>query len=241
MKRLLSALGYRAVAAGLRLPDIGAIRSFNQQARSMDLIRRLDINIVLDVGANRGFWSRHLRLSGYGGHIVSFEPIAGNAAAIDAKRKGDSKWRAESCALGSEAELADFTVIYSGPGDETVLSSFLPIRQNDTRKCIEQVEVKRLDSFWPLLRTLAKEPRIFLKMDTQGYDPQILAGAGIVLDHVHLLQSEISVEPLYDGMMPYTAALRAYEDEGFRLMDLFVVNRTETGGVLEYDCLMARG
>jgi FkbM family methyltransferase len=237
---LLSAFGYRAVAAGLRLPDIAPLRTFNQQARTMDLIRRLDINIVLDVGANRGFWSQHLRQSGYRGHILSFEPIAANAAAIEAKRAGDPKWLAESCALGTEAGEADFTIILSGPGDETVLSSFLPIRQKDARRRIVKVDVKRLDSFWPLLCGLTKEPRIFLKMDTQGYDPQVVAGAGAMIDHVQLLQSEISVEPLYDGMMPYTAALRAYEDEGFRLMDLFVVNRTKMGAVLEYDCLMMR-
>jgi FkbM family methyltransferase len=240
VKRLLSSLGYRAIAAGIRLPDIGSIRAFNQQARTIDLIRRLDINIVLDVGANRGFWSQHLRMSGYKGHIVSFEPIAANAAAIEAKRAGDPKWQAETCALGAEAGLTDLTVILSGASDETVLSSFLPIRQKDARRRTEKVDVRRLDSFWPLLRGLVKEPRIFLKMDTQGYDPQVLAGAGTVIDHVQLLQSEISVEPIYDGMTPYTAALRAYEDEGFRLMDLFVVNRTETGGVLEYDCLMMR-
>jgi FkbM family methyltransferase len=237
---ILSTLGYRLIAAGLHLPDISPLRAFHQQSRTMDLIRRLDINVVLDVGANRGFWSQHLRMSGYRGHIVSFEPIAANAAAIEAKRAGDPKWRAEYCALGSEVGLADFTVILSGAGDETVLSSFLPIRQKDARKRTEKVDVKRLDSFWPLLRGMAKEPRIFLKMDTQGYDPQVVAGAGAVIDHVHLLQSEIPVEPLYDGMTPYTAALRAYEDEGFRLMDLFVVNRTSMGGVLEYDCLMMR-
>jgi FkbM family methyltransferase len=237
---LLSSLGYRAIAVGLRLPHITPLRTFNQQARTMDLIRRLGINIVLDVGANRGFWSQHLRMSGYKGHIVSFEPIAANAAAIEAKRAGDPKWLAESCALGAEVGLADLTVIYSGPGDETVLSSFLPIRHKDARKRTEKVDVKRLDSFWPLLRGLVKEPRVFLKMDTQGFDPLVVAGAGAVMDHVQLLQSEIPVEQLYEGMTPYTAALRAYEDEGFRLMDLFVVNRTPMGSVLEYDCLMMR-
>lgn len=207
----------------------------------MALIRTLGIDIVLDVGANRGFWSQHLRLSGYKGHIVSFEPIAANAVAIDAKRKGDPKWRAQTCALGGEDGFADFNMVLSGPDDETVLSSFLPIRQKDARTSTARVEVKRLDSFWPMLRDLAPEPRIFLKMDTQGFDSQVVAGAGAVIDHVRLLQSEIAVEPLYDGMTHYTDALRGYEDRGFRLMDLFVVNRTQDGGVLEYDCLMTRG
>jgi FkbM family methyltransferase len=240
MKRLLTSLGYRAVAAGLRIPDIAVARAFHQQARTMQLIRKLGINLVLDVGANRGFWSQHLRMSGYRGQIVSFEPISANAGAIEAKRKGDPSWLAMRCALGSEDGAADFNVVLSGSADETVLSSFLPIRNRNARTAIEQVEVKRLESLWPMLSGLVPEPRIFLKMDTQGYDAQVAAGAGAVLDHVRLLQSEISVEPLYDGMTHYTDALRGYEERGFRLMDLFVVNRTSDGGILEYDCLMAR-
>lgn len=240
MKRLLTSLGYRAIAAGLRIPDIPAARAFQQQARTMQLIRALGINLVLDVGANRGFWSQHLRMSGYRGQIVSFEPITANAGAIAAKRKDDTKWLAMACALGTEEGVADFNVVLSGPADETVLSSFLPIRTASARTMIEQVKVKRLESLGPMLRDLVPEPRIFLKMDTQGYDSQVIAGAGAVLDHVRLLQSEVSVEPFYDGMTHYTEALRDYEQRGFRLMDLFVVNRTQGGGVLEYDCLMMR-
>lgn len=206
----------------------------------MRLIRALDINIVLDVGANRGFWSRHLRQSGYKGHIVSFEPIAANAAIIEARREGDPRWQAINCALGAEEKQADFTIVLSGPEDETVLSSFLPIRDAGARTAIERVQMKRLDSFLPMLRELTPDPRIFLKMDTQGYDQQVMAGAGAVIDHVRLLQSEIAVEPLYDGMPRYTDALAGYQALGFRLMDLFVVNRTREGGVLEYDCLMRR-
>lgn len=240
MRRLLTSLGYRAVAAGLPFPDIAAVRIYHQQARTMQLVRELGINLILDVGANRGFWSQHLRMSGYRGQIVSFEPIAANAGAIAARRKGDPLWLAMACALGSEDKVADFNVVLSGAADETVLSSFLPIRNGSVRTNVERVEVRRLEGLLPMLRDLVPHPRIFLKMDTQGYDAHVAAGAGAVLDHVRLLQSEISVEPLYDGMTHYTDALRGYEERGFRLMDLFVVNRTSDGGILEYDCLMAR-
>lgn len=206
----------------------------------MQLIRRLDVNLVLDVGANRGFWSQHLRMSGYKGQIVSFEPIAANASIIEAKRSGDRQWLAMSCALGAAEGEADFNVILSGAANETVLSSFLPMQIPGARTMVERVEVRRLESLWAMLSDLVAEPRIFLKMDTQGFDAQVIAGAGAVLDHVRLLQSEVSVEPLYDGMTHYTEALRSYEEIGFRLMDLFVVNRTRDGGILEYDCLMAR-
>ena len=54
------------------------------------------------------------------------------------------------------------------------------------------------------------------------------------------LQSEVSVVPLYDGMPHYTKSLETYERLGFGLVDLFVVNRTKEGHVMEYDCIMER-
>jgi hypothetical protein len=54
------------------------------------------------------------------------------------------------------------------------------------------------------------------------------------------IQSEISVIPLYEGMPHYTESLACYEQFGFALMNLFVVNWTPDGRVVEYDCVMAR-
>jgi hypothetical protein len=77
-------------------------------------------------------------------------------------------------------------------------------------------------------------------MDTQGFDLEAFKGAAAVHSHVVGLLSELSVQPLYAGMPHYTEALTHYESAGFELMDVFVVNRTRSGAVLEYDCLMAR-
>jgi hypothetical protein len=54
------------------------------------------------------------------------------------------------------------------------------------------------------------------------------------------LQSEISVTPIYANMPHYTQALDYYESRGFSLLNLFIVNRTAEGSILEYDCIMAR-
>jgi len=66
-------------------------------------------------------------------------------------------------------------------------------------------------------------------------------GAKEILPHVMLLQSEISVDPIYEGMPHYLEALAFYEALGFTLMTLFPVARTRAyGNIVEYDCLMAR-
>ncbi|PYP71943.1 MAG: hypothetical protein DMD41_10655 [Gemmatimonadetes bacterium] len=55
-----------------------------------------------------------------------------------------------------------------------------------------------------------------------------------------LLQSEISVNPIYEGMPNYLETLAFDESLGFTLMTLFPVGRTGYGNIIEYDCLMGR-
>jgi hypothetical protein len=102
-----------------------------------------------------------------------------------------------------------------------------------------EVEIHRLDEVLPTLIGDMQSPRIFLKMDTQGYDSEVLKGASGYLEQIKGIQSEISVIPIYDGMPHYTESLAQYEALGFKLIDLFVVNRRDDC-VIEYDCVMAR-
>jgi FkbM family methyltransferase len=233
---LLVRTGYRAISAGLRLPDWKRARDFRQQSRTIDEIKRRGINIVVDAGANKGFYSKHLRMMGYSGQILAFEPVRETFEELAAAAAGDPKWKVFNLALGREAGEIDFNVVKCDSGRETVLSSALtPLYASGEKS---RVEVCRLDEILPS-QAEADPARIFLKMDTQGFDLEVFEGARTLAD-IRLLQSEISVVPLYEGMPHYTESLRAYESAGFSLLDLFVVNRTSSGGILEYDCLMAR-
>lgn len=228
-------LGYQAIAKGVRLPRSKRIDAFDQQGRTIDEIKRCGIDVVFDVGANRGYYAKHLRMAGYAGRILSFEPEPGTFADLARMAEGDAKWQVFACALGKERGKIDFNVIKSD--GETVLSSaFTPIGERDTR--VIQVDVRTVEDIVESER-LPESARIFLKMDTQGYDLNVFRGAGNA-PNIRLLQSEVSIVPLYVGMPHYTESLHVFEEAGFMLLDLFVVNRTEGGGVLEYDALMRR-
>jgi FkbM family methyltransferase len=231
-------LAFNAITLGLRLPDSKAVANYRQWSHLADLIKQLRINVFLDVGANRGFFSKHLRMSGYRGHIFSFEPIQEECERIRTLSAKDPKWIACEYALGSESGTKDFHV-YATEG-ETVFSSFLPFVDGRNAGKTKSVEIRALDDvLFDLLRGL-DAPRIFLKMDTQGFDRQVMEGAVACMPLVRGIQSEISVVPLYEGMTHYTDSLANYEALGFSLMDMFVVNRMPDGRVLEYDCVMAR-
>jgi FkbM family methyltransferase len=198
------------------------------------------VNCVLDVGANDGWYSKQLRMMGYGGNIVSFDPLRENCDRIVALAAGDPRWDVVKLALGATMETRDFNVIRM-PGGSTELSSLLtPTESDEEWEDTIQVDVDRLDSAARDLLASIDHPSVFLKIDTQGYDVEVVRGAAGILDQVVALQSEVSVTPIYEGMPHYTEALAYYESLGFALVDLSVVTRTPEGIVCEYDALLIK-
>jgi len=234
----ITGFGYAALANGFRLPTSKIASDFRQWSHLIDLIRRLDINVFLDVGANRGFFSKHLRLAGYRDLLISFEPVPEDKDHIRRLAKGDSKWIVCDYALGAKTEIKQFHI--NDCNSESVLSSFLPMKEAIGQSRNVSVPVRRIDEVLPDLLNGFVSPRIFLKMDTQGFDNQVINGVGNFLTQVLGIQSELSVVPLYEGMEHYTDTLAYYERLGFSLMDLFVVSRAQNGQIVEYDCIMAR-
>jgi hypothetical protein len=80
---------------------------------------------------------------------------------------------------------------------------------------------------------------IFLKLDTQGFDAEVFKGLGSRLDDVRVLQSEISLIPIYENMPHWTESIALYESAGFGVAGMFPVN-WDAGRVVEYDCLLTR-
>ncbi len=238
IRSLMVKLGYTALKAGFSLPNSEFIGRFAHQMYTRDLIKKLDVNVVIDVGASLGWYSKHLRMMGYYKQILSFEPVPEDYASLVNMAKDDPAWQTFNMALGKSNGTAEFNVIRSTDSG-TVYSSFLThVEQKTDRK--EVVTIKRLDDVLTEALVGVDNPRIFLKVDTQGFDLEVVGGAEKYLDKVVALQSEISVDPEYEGMPHYTQSLEYYESLGFSLMDLFIVNRTDYKGILEYDCVMAR-
>jgi FkbM family methyltransferase len=209
----------------------------------IEVLRMLQINCVLDVGAWRGDYGKFLRRIGYQGRIISFEPIKEVYSATRKLADADSQWSIHNLALGSEDTIRDFNVSASSD-----MSSFLdkseyspaPIGATDIIR-VEKVEVSRLDSIFERFTSDICGTRTFLKMDTQGYDLEVVRGAKGCLQMILGLQSELSVLPLYHGMPNYVDVLREYHELGFNLIGFFDVLRdSRTLNLVEQDCIMVR-
>jgi FkbM family methyltransferase len=206
------------------------------------MLRELDINCVLDVGANVGQYAKKLRAGGYAGRIVSFEPVAALADELRRSAKNDPDWQVVQCALGEADEETEINV---RPG---TMSSLLPTsdfgkswskRLRETE--VQTIDVRRLDGLFADAVAGIDDPRVYLKLDTQGYDLQAFAGGGECLKQVVGMQSEVACVPIYDHMPRLPEQISTYEAEGFEITGMFPVTRHQsTLRVIEFDVTMVR-
>lgn len=206
------------------------------------LFKLLEIDCVLDVGANIGQYRDFLRIEvGYRGSIVSFEPIPENVEILRKRALSDPMWTIHEYALGAERGVATFNVMTA-----STFSSFLTPSHSETDQFREQnkieraisVEVQKLDDVLPALLREIGSGRPFLKMDTQGYDLQVIEGGKTVIQDVAALQTEASVTPIYSGMPDYVTTIRTLEALGFCVSGFFPLQPERVLRLVEFDCYM---
>ena len=206
----------------------------------MDFLRSRDVDVVLDVGANEGQFGQKLRRLGYAGRIVSFEPLLAMFARLKGHADADGRWDCHHCALGGADGEAAINV-----SEDTAFSSILPqspqARVFDNRAAVSRTEVvtvRRLDG----LGEAVGGSRVFLKIDTQGFEREVLAGATSVLPRVAGLQLELPVVHLYEGAWSMAEALARLAELGFVLAQVAPVNhrRNDPVSLLEIDGVFRR-
>jgi len=147
-------------------------------------------------------------------------------------------------ALGEKSSVMAINVLAA-----TDLSSFLTPTQDAKRwfgsasriARTELVQVKRLDDVIDACTDALVMPRIFLKLDTQGFDLSVLNGATRTLERVVGLQTEIAVRALYKDVPLFPENVQRLIGLGFELTGLFGVAREPDWiAQIEFDCVMRR-
>ena len=178
------------------------------------------VTVVFDVGANTGQYATELRTFGYSGSIVSFEPLADAYRQLALRAAEDARWLTARQALG--AEEGKTTINVAGNSFSSSLLPMLPLHVQAYPESAyvrtEEVEVATLDKVFPTYCGQGERP--FLKVDTQGFERQVLRGARESLPSMTGIQLEMSMEPLYEGEMLFDEALETVRGEGFRLMSV---------------------
>ena len=202
----------------------------------MDFIQHRNIDVVLDVGANVGQFGASLRNKGYQGKIVSFEPLGFEFQKLAAIAKADRNWEAHNFALG--AAPGDATINVS---EFSVFSSIQKLSnaatEFDTRAAVrrtETIKVRALDELFP-----AVFGNVLLKIDTQGYERQVLEGGRQMLPQVKGILLELPIVRLYEGAWEFHEAAEFMASIGFIPAQIQPVNfhARDKVSLLEVDCL----
>ncbi|OAR23614.1 hypothetical protein A8W25_13830 [Streptomyces sp. ERV7] len=147
--------------------------------RLVRLLRRYEIDLVLDVGAHSGAYGTMLRRCGYEGRIVSFEPLREPRAELRLRAAEDPFWSVLPYALGDRAGPLTLNIA----GDAGLSSSALAMLPRHRSAAphaaytgTRSVEAQRLDGLWE--GVTAPGERVFLRLAVQGYEHEVLRGAG---------------------------------------------------------------
>jgi FkbM family methyltransferase len=236
IRKLVNRLGYDVV----RYPNrLGFEYHLSQ------LIDYLQIDTVLDVGANHGQYATSLRSLGYDGWIYSYEPVKTIFDSLSARMTGDDRWRGFNFALGDAEDRKPINVA-AGDGQASSFLTFNdegPERWGDAHRVarMEEVEVHRLDRVISEITKERPDARIHLKLDTQGLDLTGLRSAGDMIPLIHGLQAEIAVNHFYEGMVPLGDAINTYQELGFEITGVFPLSREfDKLRIIEFDFVFMR-
>lgn len=222
------------------VPDWRVIR-LDEERHLTRLLRYLDVDCVLDVGANVGQFAEMLRKhAGYKGHIVSYEPNPAAFRQLQDRSKKDAKWRVIPMALGSQKGTFSFNAV-----DQSLLGSFKgfsdsPHAPASSSSVTVDVETSTVEEQLPNLIAELGCRNPFLKMDTQGFDLEVLKGAGDSLSKFVGVMSEIAFQTIYRDAPKFSEIFEYLDRAGFVLSRLTNTHEIHFPELVEMDAFFLR-
>ena len=206
------------------------------------LLNSLKIDLVFDVGANTGQTGEELLGSGFLGRVVSFEPLAAAHSELARKAASQSRWTIHPRAAVGAAP-GEVTIHVAA---NSISSSVLPMLQAHVDAAAgsqtvgtEVVAVIRLDDVSAGYLRGAKA--VLLKVDTQGFEWDVLDGAVETLGKVAAVQLELSLLPLYGGQRLWRDYVDRMEGLGFQLYFVYpAFTDQHTGQTMQWDAMFVR-
>jgi FkbM family methyltransferase len=227
-----------ARAAGVDLIRFRSLR--HAVGRRARVVAELGIDLVIDVGANRGQFALEIRRAGYAGRIVSVEPLADASRELFRLAAKDERWAVIRSAVGPRHGSATIHVA----ANLGASSSLLPMLELHARAAPqarhvadELVDIATLDDLvGPHLRD---RDSLFTKLDVQGYELEAMASGAATLVRSSLVQLEMSLLPLYEAGPTYRDVIEYMEQRGFRLIGIEPGFTSPKGLLLQADGLFA--
>ena len=205
------------------------------------LLKSFDITLVFDVGANIGQYGEEMRRIGYKDQLVSFEPIKEPYQKLEAAAQNDRKWQTVAIALGDFDGETEINVAgnLASSSIRTINERHIEAKPITATVRTELIKVAKLDSIIDDY-TDGKE-NIFVKIDTQGFEKNVLEGAVNSFDRIRGFQLELSLVELYEGECLFLEMIQYLQGFGYEIYSLEPnFWNVETGQLYQADALFFR-
>lgn len=233
LKRTLNRLGW----------DFRRVKYANlEETVIRDVLRFTGAPVVLDVGANIGQFGKRLFDTGYRGRLISFEAIPAVHRELQAVARQRHSWIVAPCAaIGSEGGSVQINVSANSFSSSILAINEAHLLAEPKSKFVDKevVSVERLDKIATTL--LSGDEKIYLKVDTQGYEMEVLKGATGLIDRIVALQLELSLTSLYANA-PLALEMLAFVDSlGYEVFGMVPGFRNaDSGRLLQMDGFFVR-
>jgi FkbM family methyltransferase len=200
--------------------------------------------VILDVGANDGWFAKVVfRFCGPTVQMISFEPLISACAQLAQLKSGHPNYHFENLALGATEDHLTINE-YSTSGLSSIKGFSQDYQYSDqyydtTVVNRYPVPVSSLDNY--LAKHQLKDALI-LKIDTQGFEYEVLLGArqALASGQIKVVIIEVMTIEKYQESKLYPDIFNLLHAHGFRLFDLSQSCYEADGSMSEFDCVFVK-
>ncbi|RXF73250.1 FkbM family methyltransferase [Hansschlegelia zhihuaiae] len=181
--------------------------------------------VIFDVGANIGQSLVEYRNAFPQCGIFCFEPVDGSYEGLVKRASGDALTRIYKSALGSQAGQVVITNRRTSTANRIVVEDGRPYREGELNTT-KTIDVITGDEF---CRANGVDHIDFVKIDTEGYDLEVLHGFDGMLreKRIDFVQTECSFSPNNLVHVPYEKIAAQLFQYGYRLFGFFGLSRRD--------------
>jgi FkbM family methyltransferase len=235
LKAMLSVIGYR----------ISRIRSAPPTRDAFSDLRFLcaavRAPIIFDVGAHHGKIAQLFRRVMPESVVYAFEPFCDSYRILNEITATDSNVRVHPYGLTDKTGQMELNVNVDS-GTNSLLAADATGEEVWGTGHLETLG-KSLADFTTLDEFLIQNKDIthidILKMDVQGGEPLVMAGAvqAVRDGRISIIYAEVICAPTYEGQASLASTLLQYEQSGFRLYGIYDLSHAPDGTLRQFDAI----
>jgi FkbM family methyltransferase len=203
-------------------------------------IQRINPDLFIDCGANKGGYFHNIIEAGFTKKIILLEPNINLVTKyLSPIAENNKNVKVYNLGTGNKNCKKKFYITNDKNSDLSSFkekTKFFDARFYKTKvRSKKFILIKRLDS---LLKDnkIDKNNKIFIKIDTQGFDMETLLGLGDRIKQVYLIKIELSIIHLYKKSAKHWEILSFLKKKSFEPIYFLNGQRDKLGRLVEYDC-----